>query len=99
MVIQLAYTWEPRWEKIRIEAHGITVNTCRDRITGMISCPICIHALSKCIDPSIKPTYKTTNIFFFTPEDLLNHIREYHAKRSLRKIISREEDSTVSRGS
>ncbi len=90
----MAYTWEPRWEKIRIEANGIVIHTCRDKITGMIACPICIDAASKCLDLETKgKKYRTVNIFFFTIDDLVKHIREYHAKRYLRKIGREERES------
>ncbi|MET1160425.1 MAG: hypothetical protein ABWW65_05635 [Thermoprotei archaeon] len=96
----MAFTWEPRWEKIRIEAHGIIIHTCRDKITGMIACPICIDARSKCFseNPSTtnnKELKKTTReetgyMFFFTAEDLILHIRDYHAHRLLLRRILEE---------
>ncbi|OYT38639.1 MAG: hypothetical protein B6U89_05485 [Desulfurococcales archaeon ex4484_58] len=92
----MAYTWEPRWEKIKIEKYGVIIHTCRDKITGMIACPICIHAASKCLGiEKIPATYKQKNIFFFTPEDLIIHIREYHTYGYLRKIGGRKKERSV----
>ncbi len=88
----MAYTWEPRWEPLKIEANGIVIHTCRDKVTKMIACPICIHAASKCLGKGPMPSnYKDKNVFFFTVDDLITHIREYHAMRFLRKIASKEE--------
>jgi len=82
----MAYTWEPRWEPYRVSVYGIMINTCRDKITKMIACPICIHAASKCLELTNKqPDYPEKLIFFFTEEDLITHIREVHGLGFLRK--------------
>lgn len=77
----MAYTWEPRWEKYLVEVDGIRFYTCRDRITGMIACPICINAYSKCLGGEEDPKYHVENSFFFREEDLIKHIRDYHGGR------------------
>ena len=93
----MAYTWEPKWEKIVIEIDGIKITTCRDKITGMIACPICIHAASQCLGLEKMPlNYKYENSFFFTPRDLIIHIREYHARGTNMRILN--EKITASSG-
>lgn len=89
----MAYTWEPRWESYRIDCYGIVIYTCRDKVTRIIACPICINAFNKCLSgETIIDNRDSRNIFFYTEEDLIIHIREYHALRYLRKTISKEED-------
>ncbi len=74
----MAYTWEPRWEKYVVEINGIRIETCKDKITGMIACPICINAMEKCLGGEYIPGYNYENSFFFSEEDLIRHIRDYH---------------------
>jgi len=89
----VAYSWEPRWEPVEIRAYGIVIRTCRDKITKMIACPICIHAASKCLGEGVKPAnFKEKQIFFFTVEDLVLHIRERHAMGFLLKRLSESEE-------
>lgn len=91
----MAYTWEPRWEPVEINSYGIKIRTCRDKVTKMIACPICINAISKCLEKKIEtPGYDGKNIFFFTENDLIKHIREYHGMSFLRKIISTLKDKS-----
>ncbi len=78
----MAYTWEPRWEPYKVEINGIIIMTCRDRVTGMIACPICINALEKCLGGESIPGYQYENSFFFSDEDLIKHIRDYHGGRA-----------------
>jgi len=94
----VAYSWEPRWERLVIESHGIIIQTCRDRITKMFACPICIHALSKCLGGSKPSDYAEKHVFFFTAEDLITHIRDYHAMRVLLKKLIKEEGEEDSAG-
>ncbi|ADI32197.1 hypothetical protein Shell_1094 [Staphylothermus hellenicus DSM 12710] len=93
MVFVMAYTWEPKWEKYRVEVDGIILYTCRDKITGMIACPICIHAASTCLDlEKRRPrNYPVENSFFFSPYDLIIHIREYHARGLNKKYLASSE--------
>ncbi|RLG79104.1 MAG: hypothetical protein DRO13_06430 [Thermoprotei archaeon] len=84
----MAFTWEPRWEKVKIESYGIVIHTCRDRITKMIACPICVNAAKTCLEQSSRTDYKPSYMFFFTPEDLIHHIRNYHAMRYLKKPLN-----------
>ncbi|MCY0868635.1 MAG: hypothetical protein OWQ48_05350 [Desulfurococcus sp.] len=75
-----------------MEAHGISFTTCRDRVTGLIACPICIHASSKCLGG--KPPagdYRFENSFFYTLDDLIQHLKAYHLRgwhKRIEKIAS-----------
>ncbi|WP_048163311.1 hypothetical protein [Thermogladius calderae] len=79
----MSYTWEPRWEKFRVESHGIVFYTCRDRITGMITCPVCVNARETCLGGNAGKG-KQEPVFFYTVEDLIYHIRDYHARSAFR---------------
>lgn len=74
----MAYTWEPKWEVFEVNVEGIKFKTCRDRITGLIACPICIHAASKCLGEKPPSSYTYENAFFYTVEDLIEHMKGYH---------------------
>ncbi len=88
----MAYTWEPKWELIEVDVDGMKIKTCRDRITGLIACPICIHAASKCMDEPAPANYEYENVFFYSVDDLINHLLYYHArglKKKFEKIQSK----------
>jgi hypothetical protein len=93
----MAYVWEPKWELFEVKADGIVFRTCRDRITGMIACPICIHAASKCMGEPAPSNYPYENTFFYSVEDLIQHLKNYHARglkkklEALQKKLSEEE--------
>lgn len=80
----MSYTWEPKWEKIKISSDGIEFWTCRDRITGMIACPICANVRSACFGGVAEGAGKAEPVFFFTAEDLIWHLRDFHARSSFR---------------
>ncbi|MEM4481659.1 MAG: hypothetical protein QXK88_00750 [Desulfurococcaceae archaeon] len=87
----MAYTWEPRWELFEVDHEGIRFRTCRDKITGLISCPICAHAASKCLGETPPVNYKYENSFFYSVEDLIEHIKGYHLfeqKKRVEKLLS-----------
>lgn len=90
----MAYTWEPKWESYVVKADGIEIRTCRDRITGLIACPICIHAASTCYDDRKPDHYEYENSFFYTEEDLIYHIKNYHLGK-LREAIKKSKEEIV----
>ncbi len=51
----------------------------------MIACPICINAVEKCLGGEAISGYKYEYSFFFTDEDLIKHIRDYHGGRIMFK--------------
>lgn len=78
-----------------MESHGISIRTCRDKITKLIACPICLNAAIYCLDEENSERYEPRLIFFYTPEDLMSHIRDYHVYRAIRKkFIDREIDES-----
>lgn len=90
----MAYTWEPRWEIFEVEYEGMRFRTCRDRVTGLIACPICVHAASKCLGEKLPEGYRTENSFFLTTKDLVEHIKSYHVydmKKRLKKLEEEKE--------
>ena len=82
----MAYTWEPKWELFIVEIDGIRFRTCRDRITGLIACPVCIHAASKCMNEPSPLNYQYENSFFYTVEDLIIHMKNYHIGEYRKKL-------------
>ncbi|MEL9999931.1 MAG: hypothetical protein QXH02_00790 [Desulfurococcaceae archaeon] len=94
----MAYTWEPKWEPFEVNREGVKFKTCKDRITGLIACPICVHAASKCLGEPVPRDYKYENSFFYSVEDLIMHLKNYHLgelKKKLEKLVDRlsEEES------
>lgn len=94
----MAYTWEPKWEPFEVNYEGIKFKTCRDRITGLIACPICVHAASRCLGERAPSGYKYENSFFYSVDDLIVHLKNYHLgelMKRLEKLTSRlsEEES------
>ncbi len=98
----MSLTWEPRWEPYRVEYAGIKFWTCRDKITKMIACPICINAAKECLSDLIEnpPSHDKSereNSFFFSERDLILHIKNHFKKpwikeRMLVKVLEEEEE-------
>lgn len=90
----MSYTWEPKWAEYHIEANGIILRTCIDKITGLIACPICINAKEVCLDKSAKPSraQRATSAstqggsYFFTVDDLISHLKTYHLRNWEKRI-------------
>lgn len=88
----MAYTWEPKWEVFEVEHEGVKFKTCRDKITGLIACPICIHAASSCLGEKPPQHYEYEHSYFYTVEDLIEHLIGYHMrdlKKKLKKVSSK----------
>jgi hypothetical protein len=69
----LSLQWEPEWEPVVIEYHGIRLRVLRDRVTGLLACPIC--------GTGDNATY------LFTSKDLVYHILA-HARKAERHRAS-----------
>ncbi|MEM4534591.1 MAG: hypothetical protein QW764_00965 [Desulfurococcaceae archaeon] len=72
---------------------GIRFKTCRDKTTGLIACPICIHAASKCLGERPPSNYEYENTFFYSVEDLIEHLKGYHIhglKKKIMKLLSKK---------
>ncbi len=83
----MSLTWEPRWEPVVIEYAGIRIRTCKDKITNMIACPICINAAKECLNiknPPKIPEDEIDRVFFFSPIDLIMHIKNHRRIKSHR---------------
>jgi hypothetical protein len=77
-------SWEPRWVRRRVSAHGITVTTCYDLTTTLLVCPLCsdisIDELCPEGQEGVIPVSRAA--LFLTVEDLINHMRtHWHSKR------------------
>jgi hypothetical protein len=77
-------SWEPRWVRRRVSAHGITVTTCYDLTTTLLVCPLCsdvsIDELCPEGQEGVIPVSRAA--LFLTAEDLINHMRtHWHSKR------------------
>ncbi|MEM0377929.1 MAG: hypothetical protein QXF49_02290 [Thermosphaera sp.] len=83
----MAYTWEPRWEPMRFESNGIIITTCRDKVTGLIACPICLNADATCNSKNTHHSDTRGELsFFFSIDDLIEHIRVFHGRGLAAKI-------------
>ena len=56
----MSLQWEPEWEEVIVEESGIRLKVLRDKVTGLLACPIC--GLGE--DAS----------YFFTARDLIIHM-------------------------
>ncbi|MEZ0393522.1 MAG: hypothetical protein ABWK00_00520 [Desulfurococcaceae archaeon] len=64
---------------MRISSFGIELEVCVDRITGMYACPICGNAMKICKGIA-KGKQEEPFTFFYSVDDLIVHLRDYHAK-------------------
>jgi len=74
----MSYQWEARWVRKKLEFYGFSIDVCIDESTGLIACPVCIDVDKLC------PPGRVTNLqppegvaYFYTAEDLLNHLRAH----------------------
>ncbi len=94
----MSLTWEPKWEAVFIEYEGVRIRTCRDRITGMIACPVCIDAASTCLNEGkkgIRGRSSLNYVFFFTARDLIQHLKNHRESSKVKpsRIIIEEEEA------
>jgi hypothetical protein len=83
----LAYTWEPKWEAVRLESNGIILNTCREKVTGLIACPICLNASFTCLGKSATHAEMKGEVsLFFSIDDLIEHIKNFHTRGLASKL-------------
>lgn len=88
----MSLTWEPRWEPYLVNYAGMKFWTCRDKVTKLIACPICLNAVKTCLEKAEgkKASYRNSveeaeNAFFFSERDLLLHIKSHHQKQWVRE--------------
>ena len=85
----LAFRWDPRWVRVRVSISGIEIETCVDRTTGLILCPICSDPDEVCPEGTTEsrriPSRAT---YFFTFEDLIRHMKAHTLTPWERKRIS-----------
>ena len=65
----MSLQWEPQWEEIIVKYKGVRLKALRDKVTGILACPIC--------GTGDRATY------LFTAKDLVYHILA-HARRAER---------------
>ncbi|MEM1650039.1 MAG: hypothetical protein QXX47_04110 [Sulfolobales archaeon] len=73
---------------------GRTIETCRDTTTGLIICPICTDISRIC--PSDREYGSITPdkaVYFFTEDDLRNHIEAHSRSSEWGKITTFTEES------
>ena len=79
----MSLQWEPEWEEIIIEEAGIKLKVLRDKVTGLLACPIC--GMGE--DAS----------YFFTPRDLIVHLLS-HARPAKAERVTVSVEVSVSEG-
>ena len=95
----MSLTWEPRWEPYLVEYAGIRIWTCRDKITKMIACPICINAVRECLGGGgLRGERKGIEYaFFYSARDLILHIKNHYRRpwakeRKVIKVVEEVEE-------
>jgi len=66
----LAIVWEPVWEVVVIEHEGMRIRVLKDRETGLLACPICMHEMRS----KRKSKFEDVGRFFFDVPSLINHL-------------------------
>jgi len=82
----LSLTWEPQWERVKVSYAGMTVVTCRDRVTGLLLCPICSDIDRICPEGKVISVLSEDMVVFYTVEDLLHHLRSHGSKLFSKRI-------------
>lgn len=88
----MSLTWEPQWERVKVSYAGMTIETCRDRVTGLLLCPICSDIDKICPEGKVISVVSEEMSVFFTPEDLIHHLRTHSGTWYSKRIkpITRE---------
>ncbi len=82
----MSLTWEPRWVRVKISYAGMTVETCKDKVTGLLLCPICVDIDKVCPEGKEISVLSEDMAVFYTVEDLLHHLRAHTLKYFSRRI-------------
>lgn len=91
----MSYGWDARWVRKRFKmGEGLEVETCQDVTTGLIACPICTDISKLC--PSYgEPVHVAVSsgvTLFFSPDDLLHHMRAHARAGDWRGYTTSEEE-------
>ncbi|MGC9147963.1 MAG: hypothetical protein ACP5GI_00745 [Sulfolobales archaeon] len=88
------YQWRPKWIRVKITLRpGEIIETCKDESTGLFICPICSDINIIC--PSDKKSSSVTpekTVYFFSEEDLRNHIYAHSESSEWGKSTGRIEE-------
>ncbi len=93
----MAFRWDPRWVRVRINVGGIEIETCIDKTTGLILCPICSDPNDICPgDSSESRRIPSKATYFFTFEDLIKHMKAHTSipweKKRVSVVLEEEEE-------
>ncbi len=81
--------WESRWVRKEFLVDGIDVITCEDEVTGLILCPICENIDEYCPENKLTSKVKENLVTFFSPRDLIYHMKSHKNRRNVSFRIER----------
>lgn len=85
--------WEPKWVRVKLTVDDFIIETCVDKTTNLIACPLCVDIDLLCPEEGASTTTEVKGSLFFTAVDLVNHMRTHAFKISDKKIkVSEEEE-------
>lgn len=84
--------WEPRWVRKKYLVDGIEVITCEDEASGLILCPICEKVEEYCPEGKSTSRARENINTFFTPRDLIYHLKSHKNQRNMKFRIEKFEE-------
>lgn len=84
--------WEPKWVRKLLKFEGIEIVTCEDLSSGLIVCPICEDIDELCPEGKTTSRVKENMLTFFTPKDLILHIKTHKRGKRPRFKLERPEE-------
>ncbi|AHC51106.1 hypothetical protein SUSAZ_03340 [Sulfolobus acidocaldarius SUSAZ] len=77
--------WTPKWKTVKIKLNDKDIDICFDEITKLYACPICAPECKK----GNTPNY---GAYFFSLDDLKEHILSHNFSYWLKKRKTEEEE-------
>lgn len=81
--------WEPHWVRRKYLVDGIEIITCEDEVSGLILCPLCENVDEYCPEGKSTSKIKENVTTFFSPRDLVYHMKSHKNQKNLRFKIEK----------
>ncbi len=88
------YQWRPKWIRVKIILRpGEEVESCKDETTGLYICPLCSDINIICpSDKKFSSIIPEKTVYFFSEEDLRNHIYAHSESNEWGRSTGRYEE-------